>query len=267
MGLLAKYFLALTVIAICGYAAVCAWIFFMQGSFLYYPTVPVVGDTTPKLALHRAGADLVVSTRPKPGNDAILYFGGNGEDVSRSLPLLSRTFPDAAIYALHYRSYSGSTGKPTEKNLVGDGKALFDVIYQDHPHITVIGRSLGSGIAIQSLGSGIAIQVASQRPVARLVLVTPYNSILELAAQRFSFVPMSWLLQDKYESWRYAARIAVPTTVIAAEHDGVIPMSRTKRLLTHFKPGVVSFTVIRNAGHNDISSSPGYVPAMLGNHD
>jgi pimeloyl-ACP methyl ester carboxylesterase len=254
---LTKIIVWLTVIALSGYAAVCALLFAMQGSFLYHPTMPLAGDTTSNITLQRSDANLVVSTRLGTGNNAILYFGGNGEQAAASIPLLSSAFPNASIYALHYRSYSGSTGKPTERNLVGDGEALFDAIYREHKHITVIGRSLGSGVAIQ---------VASHRPIERLVLVTPYNSILELAAERFSFVPMCLLLQDKYESWQFAAGISVPTTVIAAEHDGVIPMASTKRLLTHFKPGVASFIVIPGKGHNDISGSQEYVPALIRVH-
>ena len=205
------------------------------------------------MSFQRESADLAVSFHSDVGTHAVLYFGGNGEDVSQSLPLLVRAFPNTAIYALHYRGYSGSTGKPTEKNLVADGMALFDAIHKEHEDITVIGRSLGSGIAIQ---------VASLRPASRLVLVTPYNSIAELAAERFQFLPINLLLQDKYESWQFAPRISVPTTVIAAEHDGVIPMASTRRLLAHFKAGIVSFVVIRDAEHNDISDHPEYVPAM-----
>jgi len=201
----------------------------------------------------RDGVDLVVSIHSDAESRAVLYFGGNGEDVSQSLPLLVGAFPHTAIYALHYRGYSGSTGKPTEENLVADGMALFDAIHEEHRDVTVIGRSLGSGIAIH---------VASLRPASRLVLVTPYNSILELAAERFKFLPISLLLRDKYESWQFAPRISVPTTVIAAEHDGVIPMASTQRLLAHFKTGIVSFRVIRDAGHNDISEHPEYVPAL-----
>ena len=255
MGFPAKLFFGLFLVALCSYGAVCALLFVVQGSLLYYPTRPLPNDTTPKIALHRDGAELLISTRQNTGAQAILYFGGNGEDVTRSLPLLARAFPNAAIYALHYRSYSGSTGKPTEENLVEDGNALFDLVYRKHSLVTAIGRSLGSGIAIQ---------VASQRPVARLVLVSPYNSILELAQQRFPFLPLNWLLRDRYESWRYASLISAPTTVIAAENDDVIPMSSTERLVTHFRAGVASFKTIRNTGHNDISSRPEYVHALRG---
>ena len=249
----ARCMMWLLVIALCAYVAVCALLFLLQRSFIYHPTPASMDVAAQTMSFQREGADLVVSIHPDAGSRAVLYFGGNGEDVSQSLPLLAGTFPHTAIYALHYRGYSGSTGKPTEKNLVADGMALFDTIHEEHKDVTVIGRSLGSGIAIH---------VASLRPASRLVLVTPYNSILELAAERFRFLPISLLLQDKYESWQFAPRISVPTTVIAAERDGVIPMASTRRLLTHFKVGIVSFVVIRDAGHNDISDHPEYVPAL-----
>jgi len=240
---------------LCVYIGVCALLFFSQGSFLYHPTPARPSDTGTTTSFEADGANLLVSTHAGSGETAVLYFGGNGEDVSQALPLLISAFPHAAIYALHYRGYSGSTGTPSEKHLVADGLLLFNAIYQEHRDVTVIGRSLGSGVAIQ---------VASLRPAARLVLVTPYNSIAELAAQQFKYVPVKWLLRDKYESWQFAPRIAVPTTIIAAERDGVIPMASTLSLLSHFKPGVATISVIRNAGHNDISEHPEYVPALLG---
>lgn len=243
----------LLAIALCAYVVVCALLFLFQRSFIYHPTPASVDTATQTTSFQREGADLVVSIHSDAGSHAVLYFGGNGEDVSQSLPLLVEAFPHTAIYALHYRGYGGSTGKPTEKNLVADGIALFDAIHKEHEDITVIGRSLGSGIAIH---------VASLRPASRLVLVTPYNSILELAAERFKFLPINLLLRDKYESWRFAPRISVPTTIIAAENDGVIPMPSTQRLLAHFKAGIVSFIVISDAGHNDISDHPEYVPAL-----
>jgi hypothetical protein len=250
-----KYIALLVALVVIAYAGFCAFLFWAQGSFLYHPMPARPGNTGTTTSFEADGARLLVSTQARPGHVAILYFGGNGEDVSQSLPLLVKAFPDAAVYALHYRGYGGSTGTPTEKHLVADGVALFDRLFQEHPDITVIGRSLGSGVAIQ---------VASLRPASRLVLVTPYNSIAELAAMHFRYVPIRWLLKDKYESGRVAPRISVPTTIIAAELDAVIPMASTQRLLSQFRPGIASFTVIRNAGHNDISQHAEYIPALLG---
>lgn len=84
---------------------------------------------------------------------------------------------------------------PSEVALVADALALFDRVYAEHPHVVVGGRSLGSGVAVH---------VASLRPVARLVLVTPYDSLYGIAARQFPYVPVRWLLWDTFESWRYA---------------------------------------------------------------
>src|SRR5690606_2752171 len=117
---------------------------------------------------------------------AVLYFGGNAEDVSRSIALLSRAFPGAAIYAIHYRSYGGSSGTPSESSLVADAMGLFNRVAETHPLITIVGRSLGTGIAIQ---------VAASRQIERLVLVTPFNSMAELAAEHFKLFPVQLILR------------------------------------------------------------------------
>jgi pimeloyl-ACP methyl ester carboxylesterase len=70
-------------------------------------------------------------------------------------------------------------------------------------------------------------------------------------------------LKDKYPSWQYASRITVPTRLIAAEHDEVIPRSSTERLYTHFAKGVASLRVIPGTGHNSISESPEYLKALM----
>lgn len=88
----------------------------------------------------------------------------------------------------------------------------------------------------RSLGSGIAVQLANERPVARLILVTPYHSIQELAAQQFPYFPVRWLLRDKFESWKYAEKISTPTLLVMAERDEVIPAASTRAVRT-FREG------------------------------
>jgi uncharacterized protein len=129
-------------------------------------------------------------------------------------------------------------------------------VHAAHPNVVVIGRSLGTGVAIR---------LATQRPVARLVLVTPYDSIQDLAAAQFPFFPVRWLLTDKYESGRYAPLVTAPTTIVAAEHDEVIPRSSTDQLHARFSSGVAKFIVLPGTGHNTISDNPLYWEVLRGN--
>jgi pimeloyl-ACP methyl ester carboxylesterase len=68
--------------------------------------------------------------------------------------------------------------------LVADALALFDSLAADHDDIAVVGRSLGSGVATQ---------LAAQRPVSRLVLVTPFDSIVSVGQAAMPWIPVGLL--------------------------------------------------------------------------
>jgi len=235
------------------YAAACLALFLLQRSLIYYPPPHAAYPAPHTSTLAVPGASVKVSERPLAGERALIYLGGNAEDVSASLPLLDRAFPDRALYLLHYRGYTGSTGTPTEKALVADALALFDQVARRHRDVVVVGRSLGTGVAVQ---------LASQRPVSRLVLVTPFDSLAGLAARQFPYFPVRWLLRDRYDSGQYAPRVTAPTLLLAAQHDEIIPGSSTALLHSRFAPGVASLRVIQGAGHNTISESSEYLPSL-----
>ncbi len=240
------------------YVAACAALFFFQRSLIYFPQPGSGALGAQTLRLPVDGGDVLVTTRHPPGGasaGAVLYFGGNAEDVTFSLPDLVSAFPQRSIHLLHYRGYGGSVGSPSEQALRSDGRALFDRVAPQHRNIVVVGRSLGTGVAIQ---------LAAERPVTRLVLVTPFDSLQDLAAQQFPWFPVRWLLTDKYESGRYASRITVPTTLIAAEHDEIIPRESTEQLHRRFAEGRATLHVIPKTGHNTISGDPRYVEMLRG---
>lgn len=250
---MSRTLMLVVVILVALYLALCAALFVFQRALIYYPQPRDAGSSAALLTLPVDDAQVLVSTRPYAGPKALIYFGGNAEDVSRSLPMFAEALPDHALYFMHYRGYGGSSGSPSEEALARDAMALFDKVYADHPQITLVGRSLGSGVAIR---------LASARPAAKLLLITPYNSLEELAARQFRWFPVQWLLTDKFESWRYAEHIAVPTHLIAAANDEVIPAASTQRLYSHFPKGVATLQVIPDTGHNSISDNPEYLKAL-----
>ena len=240
-------------IAVLAYLGLCAVMFIWQRSLLYFPQPRGYATPQSTLKLAVAGAELVISVRPADGSRALLYFGGNGEDVSQNLASFSQAFPDHALYLMHYRGYGGSSGAPSEAALHADARVLFDRVAAQHRQVVVIGRSLGSGVAVR---------LASERPVARLILVTPFDSIEQIAADQYPYIPVRWLLLDRYDSWRYAPKITAPTMIIAAANDAVIPRASTVKLLASFGPGVASMTTMAGVGHNDIDASVGYLQTL-----
>jgi pimeloyl-ACP methyl ester carboxylesterase len=235
------------------YVGLCGVMYFMQRSMIYMPT-PATASHDGAIVLDVPGATLRISSQPHDGPKAVLYFGGNAEDVASSVPELAAAFPDRAIYALHYRGYSGSGGTPSEAAFRSDATAVFAMVHARHPDVLVIGRSLGTSLAIQ---------LAAEQPVSRLVLITPFRSILEIARRVVPFLPVRWLLRDPYQSWRYAAKVPCPTTIIAASHDEVVPAVDTRQLFEDFKPGVATFIMIQNADHNSVSLTPEFWDALV----
>lgn len=234
--------LALAVI----YIGLCALLFFFQGSFLYFPT-PAGNVRANVITLQNSPERVYVSTHPNAGPQAVIYFGGNAEDVTYNLPGFRETFPGHALFLLNYRGYGGSGGTPTEEALFADALALYEQVRTAHPDIVLIGRSLGSGLAVR---------LASLRPARRLILVTPFDSVHDIAARAFPFFPVRLLLQEKYESWRYAPQVTAPTLIIAAEHDEVVPRASTELLRTRFRPDIVQYVVVPGSSHNDINYLP-----------
>ncbi|MDH4562407.1 alpha/beta fold hydrolase [Pseudomonas sp. BN411] len=247
---MSRSLVGVVLIALALYLGVGVLLMVFQRSLIYFPQPRAIGGPDRQLMLPVTDEQIVVTVRPLASSRALIYFGGNAEDVSRSLPDFAEAFPDHALYLLHYRGFGDSTGKPTEEAIQHDALELFDKVHALHGDVAVVGRSLGSGVAIR---------LASQRPVAHLVLVTPYNSVLELAQRQFPIYPVRWMLQDKYESWRYAPAITAPTLLIVAGHDEVIPRWSSEKLFAQFRSGVARREVISNAGHNDIGGRPEYL--------
>jgi uncharacterized protein len=247
--------LQLAAVLVLGYVAMCAALFFFQRALIYFPQPRSAGSSVDLLALPAAAGKVLVSTRPLPGPHALIYFGGNAEDVSYSQPGFAAAFPEHALYLMHYRGYGGSAGTPSEAALVEDGLALFDKVRATHSHVVVVGRSLGSGVAVQ---------VASQRPAARLVLVTPFDSLEGVAASHYPIFPVRWLLRDTYRSSEFAPRVTAPTTIIAAEHDEVIGRATAELLFTRFATGVATIHVLPGVGHNTIEQSARYWVVLRG---
>jgi len=244
--------LALPLVLVAAYVALCAWIYVTQRSMVYFPVPPsrpVVGAIEPVTV---DGAVLQNIVLRRPGRGALLYFGGNAEDVAQSIGALAALCPHRTLVFVRYRGYGGSSGTPSEAALVADAKVVFDSVAGDRDDIVVVGRSLGSGVAVQ---------LAASRPGTKLVLITPFNSLVAVGRRALPWFPVGLLARDRFRSDRFAADVKAPTLVIAAGQDEVIPPSHAEQLARAFGRSVRSVTV-PDAGHNDIHEWAAYQTAL-----
>jgi pimeloyl-ACP methyl ester carboxylesterase len=189
-----------------------------------------------------------------PGRDrGLVYYGGNGEGLDWLVPELGRRFPDHTSYLLAYRGYGASDGIPGERVLTEDALAVFDHAAARHPApLDVIGRSLGSGVAVQ---------VAVRRPVRRLVLVTPFDSLVATAGDLYPWLPVRLLLRERWDSAEVAWRLRAPVLVVRAGRDVVVRPARTDRLLEALPAGT-EVVDLPDAAHATLQDDPAYWPAI-----
>lgn len=240
----------LLLLPLLAYLALCALMFLSQRSQIYFPVRESNPQGATAMRLTTAGADLKIWVVPRPGPRALVYFGGNAEDVAGNLTAFAAVFPAHSLYLVNYRGYGGSTGSPSEAGLLADAAAIFDRLRSRHGQISVIGRSLGSGVAVH---------LASIRDVHRLVLVTPYDSLVNVAREHFRYLPVGWLMRDRYESASRVPGVRAPALAVIAGADEIIPRARSQALVAAFPVQQIQWEVIEGATHNGLDQMPQYL--------
>nr|WP_257644269.1 alpha/beta hydrolase [Luteimonas salinisoli] len=243
-------------VAALAWLAVCVLLYLQQRSLVYYPQFTRSDPAETDFSLDRGDAVLrgwIVN----PGRgDALLYFGGNAERVEDNRDALADWAPARTGYLPAYRGYGASDGTPGEALLLADALALYDLVRQRHPEggIAVVGRSLGSAVAAH---------VAAHRDVERLALVTPFDSMVEVARGHYPWLPVRWLMRERYDTASLLPRHEGPVLVLRAGADTVVPPRHADRLVAAQprQPMVRNFP---GAGHNDIHLHPGYDEAIAG---
>jgi uncharacterized protein len=257
------------VVLVAGYAAALVGLYVFQRKLLYQPSGGRVAPVDAGLAAAQAltietpdGERLIAwHVKAKPGQPTLLYFHGNGANLANRA-MRFQMFADEGwgVFAMSYRSFSGSTGQPTEAHNVADALLAYDALRKS-------GVSANTIILYgESLGTGIAIQVAGQKEVAGLVLDAPYDSMAAVAQAHYPMFPVRWLIHDRYESDRHIAKVRVPILIMHGELDDVIPVAHG-RSLAAAAPDPKALVIFPNGRHENLPQVGGVaaVRAWLAN--
>lgn len=242
--------LALTIIV---YLCLCAYLYLFQRSFIYFPTPAAESVRAEGLWLDTGGERIRIWRLHGDRAEAIIYFGGNAEDVAWNIPEFSDLFSGKAVYLVNYRGYGGSTGSPSESALYRDAEAIFDFAIAGHRSVSLIGRSLGASVATH---------LAVVRPVERMTLITPFDSLSSLARNLYPIFPTSLLLKERHDSMSRAHRIDAPVLIVVAGRDEIIPRENSERLAKALDPALVTLQIIDGTMHNTIGTSPEYARVL-----
>jgi uncharacterized protein len=222
------------IVLVVGYVGVAAVLYVVQRALMYFPdperTLPAAAGlpAAQEILLETADRERLIAWHVPPRGDrpVVLYLHGNGGALShRAERFRTLTADGTGLVAVDYRGYGGSSGRPTEAGLLIDAETAYGFAAARYP---------AARIALwgESLGTGVAVALAAERPIGRLVLEAPFTSAVDLAARRYPFVPVRWLMKDQFRSDLRIAAVAAPLLVLHGARDTIVPVEYGERLFS-----------------------------------
>jgi len=231
------------------YIVLCLLLFIFQRQMIYIPTSEVSVPGVKYTILDTGEVRIKVWTLNPGKKKALIYFGGNAENVAYNISDFQTLFSDRTVYLVNYRGYGGSSGSPHEEGLYSDALAVYDHFIKLHSTISTMGRSIGAAVATY---------LASKRDVEKLILVTPFDSAVNVAKKHYWFFPIDLILKERLDTAGRAANITADTLIIAAANDRIIPHRSTLDLIKAFRKTRVEAVTLENTGHNTVHFHPDY---------
>ena len=155
----------------------------------------------------------------------ILFLHGNAGSLENRIHKLNH-FKEMEINFLiiAWRGFSGNKGKPTEKGLYEDARSAIRWLKQ---------KGVGKENIIlygESLGTGVVTEIAQNENFAGIILESPFTSMIDAGKDKYPFLPVRFLLKDKYESDKKIKNIKIPILVMHGKIDNIVPFHMGKKI-------------------------------------
>lgn len=195
----------------------------------------------------------VPAVAPATGYTVLVFNGNAGHRAYRANLAGQLSARGLAVLLFDYRGYGGNPGLPSEEGLARDARAALACLGRrpgvDATRIVFFG---------ESLGAAVAVRLALEYPPAALVLRSPFSSLADVGQHHYPFLPVRWLLRDRYPSIDRISRITSPLLVVVGEADRVIPPSGSLALYDA-APHPKRLVMVPGADHNDEALAAGPV--------
>lgn len=235
-----------------------------QRHMIYHPPRhrPPVPGGFQEVAVEIDDGSLVAWYRPaQDGGPTVAFFNGNAGSLPGAVeftePLARRGF---GLFLASYPGYDGNPGRPTEQALYRAGRGALDWLAGQHVMSPII--------AGYSLGSGVATQLAAEQRGSALVLFAPFTSLTNVAAARMPFLPVRWLLFDRFDNIAKIADVRVPLLITHGDADTTVPFAEGRQLFDAAPTAARAFYAQHGATHmlsmEPVADSIARLPACCG---
>jgi fermentation-respiration switch protein FrsA (DUF1100 family) len=219
-----------------GYLAACLYMYVEQDKLVYpASTVEIEPLPAPEAAGLAGFESVTIDTpdgarlkawwhAPETGRGVVLYLHGQRHNLAvdwRAARLRDLAEAGFGVLAFEYRGFNGSVGHPSEQGLITDAETAYDFIGAKAP---------GARIALfgESLGTAVAIALAGQRPVAGVVLDSPFASMTRLGLNDYPWIPVPVLLRDSWNSLARIGSVTAPLLIAHCDADKRVPLGDGK---------------------------------------
>jgi hypothetical protein len=261
-------FIDLALAALFGYAAVALFLWVAQARIIFgkptrlRPLLPGPIDSQHTVQPMRLAVTRTVqlegwASRPLEAQQrkVLIYFGGRNEHVGWSCGMVTYLGP-WTIYAFNYRGFGQSGGRSSEATAKADALKIFDEVCRlegdQCEEMVLVGRSLGTAMALA---------VAARRQVSRLVLLSPFESMVQLVRKRYFLYAMRWALHQKFDCRGDAAQIQAKTALLLAASDTRISHQNSLALAARLH-GLGPVIVVPGTNHKTLLRSPSTQTAL-----
>lgn len=240
------------------YLLFCLYLYFFQDRQIFFPVpsskvfedIPYENRITLNFngkSIHGMYSGPIDTKKP-----VIIYFGGNAEDVFYNYAAF-RSELNAQFISFNYRGFAGHEGIPTTNKILEDVEEIFTALRADYsldPRNTfLVGRSFGAGIAVQ---------LSKGREFAGILLISPFDSMVNIAKRYYGWFPVALLLKHPLDSLAIAKESETPLLILAASNDNIIPVAHSEALFDTWLSANKKMKIIRGVGHNSIHNAESY---------
>jgi pimeloyl-ACP methyl ester carboxylesterase len=199
-----------------------------DGQLIGYRSLPVPEDPRPPLAI-------------------LITHGNAGYAIHRAdyADILRAAAPDRAlsVYILEYPGYGARSGRPSQSDFLAAADKALGQIPANIP-VILLGESIGTGVAS-------ATAAAHPDRVAGLLLLTPFDTLTNVAQHHYPLLPVRWILRDQYPSENWLKQFHGPVAIIVAANDTIVPAKLGQKLHDTYA-GPKKLIIAERADHNDL---------------
>lgn len=233
----------------------CGYMYFAQEDFIFHPSkltknaklkfdIPFEEIT---IAVNEANINAVLFKVPEPKGIVFFVHGNAGNILDQGIPAKFYTSLGFDFFSFDYRGFGKSDGEITdEEQFYKDVQSAYNFVKGKYSEekITVIGYSVGTASAAM---------ITERNNPAKLILIAPYYSLVDMALRDYKIVP-TFLLKYKFETYRFLEKIKKPVLLIHGDKDEVLPFEGSK-MLSKLLDKDDEFVPIKNQGHNDFEEN------------